>query len=91
MSKTLKALTILKDTTYREPMYCRDFALRMWPDSNMHRKVSNQGNGATTGKAAWLCAGSYLSKLKTKKLVSNHGTSGYYITSEGLDKIKINS
>lgn len=47
-----------------------EFAFAMWPDSNMHRKVSNQGNGACRGKAAWLCGGSYLGRLIKEGLVT---------------------
>jgi len=78
MTPQERALLILYKTTYINPMRVREFALKMWPDSKMHRKVSNQGNGATSGKAAWLCAGSYLSKLKIKGLV-NRNEFGYYI------------
>lgn len=42
----------------------RDVAEYLWPDSNMHTKSSNSGtNGSCRGKAAWLCAGSYMAKL----------------------------
>lgn len=81
-----RALTILSDTTTEKPMSCRKFARLMWPDSHMHLKVSNQGNGATRGKAAWLCAGSYLAKLKRSGFVDNFNTKngyGYYITENG--------
>jgi len=60
-TKQRKALEILAS---KRQVSARDFALRMWTDSNMHKKVSNQGNGATRGKAGWLCGGSYLSKLE---------------------------
>ena len=54
----------------------------------MHTKVSNQGNGATSGKAAWLCAGSYLAKLEKLGLVSR-GHDGYkYISQEGKSRLK---
>jgi len=78
MSPQEKALLILENTSYSSPMGVRDFALKMWPNHKMHTKVSNQGNGATSGKAAWLCAGSYLSKLKIKGLVGRNDY-GYYI------------
>ncbi len=64
--KTYKALKYLKD--HPNASYS-SFAMEMWPDSNMHTKSSNTGNGACRGKAAWLCAGSYIGKLKSKKLV----------------------
>ena len=58
--KTIKALNIIN--AYR-PITAGKFAEQMWPDSKMHRKTSNQGNGACRGKAAWLCGGSYMRKL----------------------------
>lgn len=85
--KQANALEILKNTSSGSPMTCKMFARLMWPESPMHLKVSNQGRGATPGKAAWLCAGSYLSKLRRDGLVSNLFVSdgeGYYITEKGL-------
>lgn len=87
----IKALTILKDTTPVKGMSPRDFSEKMWKDSHpdLFTKVKNTGNGATSGKAAWLCAGSYLNKLVAKGLVqrnvSNH--TEYRITSKGKDVI----
>ena len=40
----------------------------------MHSMVSNQGNGSTRGKAAWLCGGSYLGRLSKAGLVSINKT-----------------
>lgn len=88
ISKTcLKALKILKDTDYFKPMRPGQFALKMWPDSDMHTKVKNTGNGATTGKGAWLCGGSYLSKLQKKGLVHQIDFQ-YYISYEGKQELK---
>ncbi len=84
-----KALIFLQHTGFDKPMAAREFALKMWPKSNMHTTSKNQGNGATRGKAAWLCGGSYLAKLQKKGLVSNRSYSkthyGYFITAEGLN------
>lgn len=85
----LKALIILKDTSYLKPMRPGLFALKMWPESDMHTKVKNTGNGATTGKGAWLCGGSYLSKLQKKGLVSSIDFK-YYISSKGKDILNNN-
>lgn len=75
-----------------KPVSCQAFAKAMWPDSRMHTKSSNQGNGATRGKAAWLCGGSYLAKLMKLGLVSNflisNGPYGYYLTKEGLQALE---
>lgn len=84
-----KALNILKNTSYEKGKTARYFALEMWPDSNMHTKVKNTGNGATTGKGAWLCAGSYLAKLIKKGWVSrpHNDFFTFCITSEGRKQI----
>ena len=75
-----RALEILADSSYDKPIGAREFAQKMWPDSLMHTKVKNTGNGACTGKGAWLCGGSYLAKLRIKNLVSyNIFKNGYYL------------
>ena len=55
----------------------------------MHTRISNQGNGACHGKAAWLCAGSYIGRLKKMGLVSHSIMSGqeYRITEKGIEAI----
>ena len=81
-----KALDILKDTSCVNSITARCFAERMWGDTNpsMFEKVKNTGNGATKGKGAWLCAGSYLGKLMKKKWAwRTFDPNGYYITPEG--------
>ena len=83
----IRALDFLKNTSDQRPMTARRFAELMWPGSNMHTSSKNQGNGATRGKAAWLCGGSYLGKLRKMDLVSNFSSPGYYITSKGLEKL----
>ena len=65
--KTMRALRIIR---YLEPSSAANFARLMWPYSIMHTKVSNQGHGATRGKTAWLCGGSYLAKLQAAGLIS---------------------
>ena len=86
-----KALEILRDTSYSKPMKAAAFAKLMWPDSHMHKKVSNQGNGACVGKAAWLAGGSYLSKLENKSWVRktfDTGSAAYHITLKGKDLVQ---
>lgn len=63
----IRALLILRD---KKPRNADDFAKLMWPDSLMHSKVSNQGHGATRGKAAWLVGGSYLGRLRKAGLIT---------------------
>jgi len=68
-----KALAVIKD---KPGIKSKQFAELMWPGSDMHKKVSNQGNGACKGKAAWLCGGSYLGKLRAAGLIKHDITSG---------------
>ena len=80
-----KALTYLRD--HPRGVKAAEMAAHLWPDSVMHRKVSNQGNGACRGKAAWLAGGAYLSKLAKRKLVYMSWTfvetGAYHLTDEG--------
>lgn len=81
-----KALGILCNTAYFNEMSARNFAEAMWgdTDTNMFKSVKNTGNGACSGKAAWLCAGSYLGRLRKKGWIySTIDPTGYYITTEG--------
>lgn len=81
-----KALTVLKDTGIFNTVSAKEFAEKMWGDTDtrMFKKVSNTGNGACSGKAAWLCAGSYLAKLIKKGWVDHKfDPNGYFITQEG--------
>lgn len=85
--KTYKALTIIRDN---KRLRATEFAQKMWGDTktNMFVKVSNTGNGATSGKAAWLCAGSYIGRLKKMKLVAYPSFEGYDLTDKGREAIK---
>lgn len=64
--KMIRALKIIRD---RKPGDAESFARMMWPDSIMHQRISNQGHGATRGKASWLCGGSYLGRLSKAGLI----------------------
>lgn len=81
----LQALRILEHTSYEADMGLRQFAETLWPDSTMHTSVKNTGNGATSGKAAWLVAGSYLAKLEKKGWIRKNRDSAVrvYISREG--------
>ncbi len=80
----LKALNYLSTVEKTTP---KAFAEKMWPESNMHSRYSNQGHGACRGKAAWLSGGSYLSKLQKKGWVrwvlEFRESTVYAITQEG--------
>lgn len=86
-ARQFEALKILHKTTYDNPIRAREFAKKFWPDHNMHVKVLNTGNGACSGKAAWLSAGSYLAKLRKLGWVSGltKYDGGYRITQKGIN------
>jgi len=97
--KTYKALKILEPTKdYSVVMSAFVFANHFWGDDPekqyLFTAMTNNGNGATASKKAWLCAGSYLSKLAKKGLVrwqpslKGYHSTGYQITSKGLETIK---
>ena len=67
------------------PLRPRAFAEFFWPGHHMHRKISNQGHGACSGKAAWLAGGGYLAKLRKRGLVRSYfnDTFSYVLTQEG--------
>lgn len=96
-AKTYKALKILEHTRNLRVMTAKDFALAFWGNDEskqyLSTAVSNSGNGACSGKKAWLCAGSYLSALYKRKLVvwrprCDYHPTGYSITNDGLRAIK---
>lgn len=93
--KLIRALLILRD---QQPHSAAEFAELMWPSSIMHDMVSNQGNGATRGKAAWLCGGSYLGKLSQagwimlfKTFERRAGKPVAYLTQAAEDLLKVQS
>ena len=85
-----KALNILKETSYLNGLSASQFAQHMWKDSNMHTTSKNTGNGACRGKAAWLCGGSYLAKLRKKGWVAVCGDNLniFYITTKGKEALE---
>lgn len=86
----LKALIIMKNTSWEKTFSAAGFAKQMWVDSNMHTTSKNTGHGACTGKAAWLCGGSYLQKLRKKGWICVTGEylNEFYISLEGRKILK---
>lgn len=96
--KTYKALKVLENTSFSNPMTANSFALILWGEDEDKRylftAVSNGGNGACAGKKAWLCAGSMLGRMAKKGLVKWYsrtlsGTNtGYCITNMGKRSVE---
>lgn len=97
-AKTYRALKLLEHTQrFDKVMTAHDFALAFWGNDAdkeyLFTAVSNSGNGACSGKKAWLCAGSYLSALYKRGLTRwrprcDYHPTGYEITKAGMQAIK---
>lgn len=90
-----KALSALSCSTEKW-LTAAGLALALWPDSHMHSKSSNQGNGACRGKAAWLAGGAYGRKLEKMGYTrhqpapsdfNNKGQWGYWLTKAGEEAL----
>jgi len=85
-----KALIIIRDNPGITAGY---FAELMWPKSKMHIKCSKQGNSCQMiqGKAAWLCAGSHIGKLRKKgwvEIINVLVYNSYRLTKAGEETLK---
>lgn len=85
-----RAITIL--SLCSEGLTAKEFA-RKWfsDDHDIWKRVSNQGNGACSGKGAWLWAGAYLCKLMKMGLVrrkSFNEISVFVATASSIDKLQ---
>ncbi len=81
--KTYKALKIIEKNPKISP---RKFGELMWENSEARTRVYNIGNGATRGSGLWLCAGSYLAKLRNRKLVSHFDNT---LSNKGHEEIEL--
>jgi len=90
--KALKIISTFEGAGLYHEIWPTQFAKLMWPDSPCWRKVYNIGHGSTGGKGMWLCAGSYLNKLKEAGLVyqklTSHHQAIYGITQDGWKILK---
>lgn len=94
--KTYKALKILSTATWERPMHAKDFALLLCGSDpskeHLFNAHTNTGNGACSGKKAWLCAGSLLSKLSKRGLAyrfvrNREEWHGYLLAEKGKQAI----
>lgn len=90
---TYKALKALSKGTYQRGISAKALAWTLWGEDPRYEYLftasSNQGNGATCGKKAWLCAGSLLGKLARRGLAGHDKEfRGYYLTLKGEEALK---
>lgn len=64
----------------------REFARKMWPDSDGWSTMTNCGYGVSKGGGMNLAGGGYLGKLARKGWVRSRN--GYYVTSKGVADLK---
>lgn len=87
MTKRMKEALII--INQKPGITARQFGEEFFPYEEfpiLHDAVTNTGNGACSGKKLWLCAGSYLAKLRKKKLLwYDPKTIGWYTTSKGKE------
>ena len=90
-----KVLKILSGRKWDFPICPRDLALELWSNDPSKEYLfnanTNTGNGACSGKKAWLCAGSLAGKLIKKGLAERvyiGWSVRYRITAKGLRKIE---
>lgn len=73
MSRTIDALRLIEKS---KPRSFRQFGELFWPNNPMHTRVTNCGNGARQGAGTFLCAGSFLARLKKEGLIIVHRREG---------------
>ena len=81
------AVKIQSEKKDRIKIKARGFAEKMWnPNAEIFLSHKGSNNGVQKGKAAWLCAGSYIGRLKKRNLVRDifYGKGQYRITEEGI-------
>ncbi len=83
-----KALLAISKGTYRRGVSAKTLALTLWGDDPNYEHLflasSKQGNGATRGKKAWLCAGSLAGKLRKAGYIQyDCDFTGYVLTLAG--------
>lgn len=83
-----KALLAISKGTYHHGVNAKALAWTLWGDNPKYEYLftaaSTQGNGATRGKKAWLCAGSLAGKLSKSGFVQHdRDFTGYHLTEYG--------
>lgn len=76
--KTIQALKVIKEHPNLTP---KIFSELMWPDSDSHMVPGSCGYGVTNGIGLWKSAGSFLGRLRNKKLINSFNE----ITIKGLN------
>jgi len=87
--KQKMALEIIRDNP---GIYPREFAKKMWPDSDGHDRHHNCGpKGVTRGGMMNMAGGGYIGRLVKAGLVIRHygkHQNGVYLTKEGVEALE---
>lgn len=87
MADIVTALQIIRDNDIRSP---REFAKKMWPNSEGWQRVHKVGHGVHRGAAMALAGGGFLGKLRGQGLIGICG--GYnreriFLTDKGKERL----
>ena len=88
-----KALKAVSNGTHQRGVSAKALAVALWGadprKEYLFTAVSNQGEGAASGKKAWLCAGSLAGKLcKAGLMMHDRDYAGYHLTMLGEKTMK---
>lgn len=78
--KQKQALEIVRDYG---PIRPREFAEKMWPDSEGWKHSVKCGNGSHRGGGMYMAGGMYLAKLRKEGWIFHFSPKGYYLSSFG--------
>ena len=85
MPDIVTALTIIRDNDIRSP---REFAKKMWPDSDGWKRVHKVGRGSHCGAAMALAGGGFLGKLRTQGLIlGGYNYERIVLTDKGRERL----
>lgn len=73
MSRTIEALRLIEKA---KPKSFRQFGELFWPNNLMHTRITRCGYGVRQGAGSFLCAGSFLGRLRRKGLIIVHRWKG---------------
>ncbi len=79
------ALQIIRDNNIRSP---REFAEKMWPNSEGWQRVHKVGHGASRGAAMALAGGGFLGKLRAQGLIrGGYNYERIILTDKGKERL----
>jgi len=78
------ALLIIRDNDIRTP---RQFAEKIWPNSEGWHRVHRVGNGVSRGAAMALAGGGFLGRLRAQGLIRGFYPERIVLTDKGKERL----